>query len=406
MTVVTALSAPVASQDVAPTRGGDASRRAFAPVLDALRQSERSDARPSTTQSAATGTTLPPDGHDLPPRPSAAAQADPDRHAPPAPDRAKQAVPTRQPHPAPSRPKYATCDRPGDGAAAEKDEAPPIDAAAPLPAAGSIDAPPLEAIVPPGAGAASDGAAPPAPDSLASVAIDFPIGPSPTPANDKTSPDRERATEEAVAPPPVTPAQQPDIAATPSAILPALQAFGAALHRAVTAERRQGARELSSDALVAALASAPATSAAAPSPAAAIDTTQPQWLETMVSRIEQLRDAASAPGTLADTRIRLRPDALGTVDVTVRRDDDGIHAHFTAVEPATARLLADAQPRLAELAQARGLRLTQAGVDGDAPREFGQGDRRPPAPAPQPSHTPRPASSSPADDSAAGDRLA
>ena len=241
----------------------------------------------------------------------------------------------------------------------------------------------------------------------ASAAVD-PARPSlPASLKDGTVPGREQALEDVAARSAMPPAVTPAVAAATTAILPALQAFGAALHRAVTAERGQSARDVSPDALVAALAAAPTATAATPAPAAAIDTGQPQWLETMVSRIEQLRDAVSGPGTLADTRIRLRPDALGTVDVTVRREGDGIHAHFTAAEPATARLLADSQPRLAELAQARGLRLTQAGVDGGAPGNAGgQSDRRQPAHAPEASRPPRAASSSPAEDSVANDRLA
>ena len=82
----------------------------------------------------------------------------------------------------------------------------------------------------------------------------------------------------------------------------------------------------------------------------------------MIDQIEALRDAADA----TDTRIRLIPDALGPVDMSVRRDGDAVQVHFTATEAATRQLIADAQPRLAELADARGIRIERATVDGGA----------------------------------------
>jgi flagellar hook-length control protein FliK len=72
-----------------------------------------------------------------------------------------------------------------------------------------------------------------------------------------------------------------------------------------------------------------------------------------------LRDEANA----RDTRIRLVPDALGGVDVSLRKDGDTLHVHFTADTQATRTLLTDAQPRLAELADARGVKLGQTSVD-------------------------------------------
>ena len=221
--------------------------------------------------------------------------------------------------------------------------------------------------------------------------------PSNTAIRDRSpTPEQSSATREAG----VTAASVPPAAIAP-AILPALQAFGAALHRAAVAERKPAIRVEDTAIMSAPVTGLAATTLAQPAP---VDTTRPHWPETMIARIDDLRDAANAPGSAADTRIRLHPDALGAVDVALRRESDEVHVHFTAAEPATARLLADAQPRLTELAEARGLRLTQAGVDGN-----GQGDRRQPAPHAQPqlARTPRPASSTPADDPAAGeDRLA
>lgn len=158
-----------------------------------------------------------------------------------------------------------------------------------------------------------------------------------------------------------------------AAILPALQAFGAALHRAATDERRPMTRTSAAMPAVVGIA-APASPPIAPlaDKPAPLDLTQARWPETMVAHIERLRDAADA----SDTRIRLHPDALGHLDIGVRREGDAVRVHFTAAEPATRALLADAQPRLVELAEARGLKLSGTQVDsGNADG----GSRRPPA---------------------------
>ena len=63
----------------------------------------------------------------------------------------------------------------------------------------------------------------------------------------------------------------------------------------------------------------------------------------MIAHIETLRDNADA----GDTRIRLIPDALGTIDVAVKRDHDTLHVQFTAEQATTRTLIQDAQPRLA-----------------------------------------------------------
>lgn len=169
-------------------------------------------------------------------------------------------------------------------------------------------------------------------------------------------------------------------------VLPALQAFGAALHRAATAESHPA---LLRDDQRSSIALAPAPlpiQTAAPAPTAApVDTTVAHWPEAMVARIEHLRDVANE----TSTRIRLHPDALGAVDVAVRREGEGVHVHFTAAEPATTRLLADAQPRLTELAEARGLKLSTAGETGANMAGQGGNDRR--QPAPELPRTPRPA---------------
>lgn len=109
-------------------------------------------------------------------------------------------------------------------------------------------------------------------------------------------------------------------------------------------------------------AAAPAGATALPR--TGIDLTHAAGLHRMIDQIEALRDTADA----ASTRIRLIPDALGPVDVTVRRSPDlggdAVQVHFTATEAATRQLIADAQPRLAEIAEARGVRIERATVDG------------------------------------------
>jgi len=82
----------------------------------------------------------------------------------------------------------------------------------------------------------------------------------------------------------------------------------------------------------------------------------------MIERIEILRDAADA----GDTRIRLVPDALGAIDVSLKQDGDTVHVHFHAEQGATRALLQEAQPRLVELAEARGLKLGQGGLGDSA----------------------------------------
>jgi flagellar hook-length control protein FliK len=108
-----------------------------------------------------------------------------------------------------------------------------------------------------------------------------------------------------------------------------------------------------------------ATAVAAPAAAqqAALDTRRHDWTGAMVEQIEALRDN----GPAGETRLRLAPDGLGTVDVAIRNDGDRVHVHFTTETQAARQLLSDAQPRLAELAEARGIRLGETSVaSGDA----------------------------------------
>ena len=180
-----------------------------------------------------------------------------------------------------------------------------------------------------------------------------------------------------LAPARAVPVEQPRIERAAPVILPALQAFGVQLHRAAAAERRS-LPAVDASALVAP-ASAPVVVPTAPAP---VDVTRPDWPQAMVARIEQLRERHDE----VDTRIRLHPDALGAVEVTLRREGNGTHVRLDAAEPATRALLADAQPRLQALAETRGLRLSGSEVAGGTAQGSTGGwtgnDRRPPASAP------------------------
>jgi flagellar hook-length control protein FliK len=105
----------------------------------------------------------------------------------------------------------------------------------------------------------------------------------------------------------------------------------------------------------------------------ALDMGRQDWPQKMIDRIEALRDDANAN----DTSIRLKPDALGRIDVSLRTHADGaVTVRFAAEQPTTRALLADAAPQLSAAAEARGIRLTGTSVDlagsgmtgGDRPR--------------------------------------
>lgn len=166
-----------------------------------------------------------------------------------------------------------------------------------------------------------------------------------------------------------------------SPAVPAAQTFGAALHRAVVAERRPIATL--GDPMPTIIPAAPSVHAVV-ADVAPLDVTQPRWPEAMMARIEQVREAQAAPGSFADTRIRLHPDALGPIEVAFRREGEAVHVHLTAADAATVKLLADAQSRLAELAEAKGLKLTQSAVDAGAGNPGNERRQPPPSQAAYP----------------------
>lgn len=162
-------------------------------------------------------------------------------------------------------------------------------------------------------------------------------------------------------------------------------------------------------AAIAPAAATPSVAAVAPTSGGErlmLDLTQERWPQAMVAHIERLRDAADA----ADTRIRLVPDALGAIDIGVRQEGETLHVHFTAAEAQTRSLLQEAQPRLVEAAEQRGLKLGQTSV-GQNQAEAGSGQRQPQsqpqsqsqhqaAPSPRPASPHRTASARDGDDDA------
>jgi Meckel syndrome type 1 protein len=157
---------------------------------------------------------------------------------------------------------------------------------------------------------------------------------------------------------------------------PAGMVFGIALAGTATATARADTadhgspRDQALQALTA-IAGNGSVLAAAPAGGAShgtLDMSRGDWPQAMIDHIEALRDAADA----TSTRIRLLPDALGKIDVSLRHDGSTVHVHFAAEAQATRMLIADAQPRLAEAAQARGIRLGQATVDAGTAGQGGQ----------------------------------
>lgn len=117
---------------------------------------------------------------------------------------------------------------------------------------------------------------------------------------------------------------------------------------------------------VVALPTTPA--AAGPQPAAfvpelrPVDTGRADWVESFVERIDQAREAMGA----RTSTIRLAPDALGMVEVRIREDAGMLRVALTAETVAARTLLSDAAPRLAEQAEARGLRIAETSITAPA----------------------------------------
>ncbi|ATY33013.1 flagellar hook-length control protein FliK [Sphingomonas psychrotolerans] len=144
---------------------------------------------------------------------------------------------------------------------------------------------------------------------------------------------------------------------------------------------------------------------AAPAPVdvqqAALDTRRQEWVGKMVEHIEALRDAAP----VRETRLSLAPEALGKVEVSIRCEGDRVHVHFTTETQAARQLIADAQPRLGELAEARGLKLGQTSFESGTAGQGANRDSREQPAQPQ-SLKPHPANPESAVGPADDDRIA
>ena len=185
----------------------------------------------------------------------------------------------------------------------------------------------------------------------------------PLTANRQTIAGEASAPVVSVAAPTVQPVQTPPVTRVASAPAPEAVAEAVLVEAPAPRQRRDD------DAPPLPTPAAPAIDAATLRPVSApvsagqpqLDTRQPQWMEGMIDRIETLRDASPTQG---ETRIRLSPDALGDVEVAIRTSDDGrVHVHFSSDNADAGRLLADAQPRLVQLAESRGLKLGGMQVD-------------------------------------------
>lgn len=150
---------------------------------------------------------------------------------------------------------------------------------------------------------------------------------------------------------------------------PAAQVFADRIAGADAAPARPARRGAAIDSAAPALAGASAAATdmtARPVAAMAgadqnrLETRDPAWIDKLVDRIETMRDDMGA----RETRIRLSPDALGTLEVKLSDRDGRVHVEIDADQAATRQMLADAAPRLADLAHARGLRLSTGFGDG------------------------------------------
>lgn len=228
----------------------------------------------------------------------------------------------------------------------------------------------------------SQGAATLASPSLPTIAANAPVPPAATPAvlavdtPSVASIPRWTATE-ATAPVALAVARPELVQPQPGTVASAGRIFGAAIQAAQTARSTRDADKTGSIDAASLSATVAPSQPVAPTAAtqqAPLDMRQERWPHAMIARIEMIRDAADA----TDTRIRLIPDALGAIDVSVKTEGATVHVHFAAEQAATRTLLADAQPRLAELAEARGLKLGQG-----APGESSAGGNPQRAPTPQ-----------------------
>lgn len=235
---------------------------------------------------------------------------------------------------------------------------------APAPLAAQADTPPTARAAPAGTRPAAS-----VDSSIAAEASAPSAGSTPKPRRAMFTREVAGTPAQAVAlAPSAAPAARPSAGVT----APAAQVFGAAIHAAQRQEDGQAAPPAAFATPLATpvqQASAPIATDARPT----LDMRQERWPNAMIDHIETLRDAADA----SSTRIRLVPDALGTIDIALRKDGDTLHVHFAADQASTRALLQDAQPQLVQAAEQRGIRLSETQVAAGGNAAGGQTDDRP-----------------------------
>lgn len=240
----------------------------------------------------------------------------------------------------------------------------PAQAVAPAPLTAQADTPPTARAAPAGTSPAAS-----VDSSVAAEAGAPSAGSTPEPRRAMFTREVAGTPAQAVALAPSTaPAARPSAGVT----APAAQVFGAAIHAA----QRQEDGPAALPAAFATPLATPVQQAAAPIATDArptLDMRQERWPNAMIDHIETLRDAADA----SSTRIRLVPDALGTIDIALRKDGDTLHVHFAADQASTRALLQDAQPQLVQAAEQRGIRLSETQVTAGGNASGGQTDDRP-----------------------------
>jgi len=253
-------------------------------------------------------------------------------------------------------------------------QAAPSVATAPVPLAAPTSTSPMAAAPPPLASptmAQAQAQTPIAPILPISPPADAPTAEQPLPVRSAAGP--SAGTEARLAAPPLAgPPAPPVNAAARLAPAPAREVFAAAIERSRRAPAGGGSTTGAAPAEMLAAVTPAAVRPASPAPDVPLDMTAARWTEDMVSRIERMLDRADA----SDGRVRLRPDALGNVDLTVRSEAGQVHVHFRAEVAETRQLLRDAAPRLADAAEARGLQLGDASVSGGSPQEQSRQEAR------------------------------
>lgn len=174
---------------------------------------------------------------------------------------------------------------------------------------------------------------------------------------------------------PVIPAAQPD-AATLQAVAALVQSFSEDRRSAASTDNSQSAA-------LGAVTAAAATTAAphrveapvAAQSAPVIDTRRAEWMEALIDRIDEQRGHNGR-----SVHIALSPDALGGVEVKLRQDGDRVHIAFTTDTAQARALLNEAAPRLAQLADSRGLKLGDTGVEQQGRQDRGTADQQAAAP--------------------------